>query len=269
MPFATRNGVRIYYEERGAGPVLLLLHGAGGGWRAWEPQLEGLSDAFRVVAWDARGYGNSDVPAAPITQHDFALDAGALLDHLRAPQAHICGLSMGGMTAQQLYELFPERVRSLVLAATMPGFGSLPNSQALLDKSLAALTDEGFRANARKRATLLLGNSPDPTLVETLTARMQAIKPETYRQAFASMYAVDFFPLLPTITVPTLIISGREDRVIPPKHAEDLHRRIPGSQLALIDGAGHVCNLERAEEFNRLVRQFVLDVESTPLTPPG
>lgn len=267
MPFATRNGVRIYYEERGAGPILLLLHGAGGGWRAWEPQLEGLSDAFRVVAWDARGYGGSDVPAAPITQHDFALDARALLDHLRAPRAHIVGLSMGGMTAQQLYELFPERVRSLVLAATMPGFGSLPNSEALLAKSLAALSEELFLANARKRAIGLLGSTPDPALVEALTTRLQAIKPETYRQAFASMYRVNFSRLLPTINVPTLIISGRQDKVIPAAHAEDLHRCVPGSQLALIDGAGHVCNLERAEEFNRLVRQFVLDVERAPLTP--
>ena len=263
MPTSTCNGVKIHYMERGSGPLLLLFHGVGGGAWIWQPQIEALSDSFRVVAWDARGYGESDDPPHPLTQRDFADDANALLDHLGVEQAHVCGNSMGGMIAQGFYQAYPHRVRSLILCDTMPGFGSLPNKDEILAERLNAIDSQPLAQVARERAPSLLADHPDAAHVALMAERMAQLRQEPYRQAWVAMFEVDYRGLLPKITVPTLIICGREDKVTPVAISEQLHGGIPGSQLYLMDGAGHISNIEKPEEFNTAVREFVQKVEAS------
>lgn len=262
MPTALGDGVRIHYLEQGNGPLVLFLHGVGSGSQHWRAQLEALGDSFHVAAWDARGYGGSDNPPRPITQRDFAADVNALLDHFGAARAHLCGLSMGGMIAQMVYRAYPRRVRSLILADTLPGFGSLPNKEAALAERLQAIDSLSLTEGARQRTPMLLRDNPDPRIVELMVEHMATLRPQPYRQAWVSMFEVDYTDLLPQVRVPSLIICGREDKVTPLAESEKMHRLIPGSRLVILENAGHLTNLEQPAEFNRVVREFLLGVEA-------
>ena len=113
---------RLAYDHAGRGETVVFLHGIGGNARNWHRQLDALADAYHAVAWDARGYGNSEDYDGPLDFADFAHDLARLLDHLGVERAHLCGLSMGGRISQDFYALFPERVKTLTLVATFTGF---------------------------------------------------------------------------------------------------------------------------------------------------
>ena len=259
MPFAASAGLRLYYDEAGRGPTLLLLHGIGSNSRSFRYQLAGLADVARVVALDLPGYGRSDDPPRPFTMADLADYAAAVLDALGADQADVLGHSLGGVVAQMLFHRHPERVRSLVLADTNPGSGSLPEPErsARVQRRLDALSHQTPRAMAEARAPALLSPDAPPELVADLVDIMAEVRPAAYRAAAIAMGTTDLTELLTAISVPCLVVCGDCDQVTPVATARLLAERIPGARLAIIAGAGHASNQERPDQFNDLVRTFL------------
>ena len=251
-------------DVAGDGPLLLLLHGVGGNRRNWRAQLPHFADRFRVVALDLRGYGDSEDYEGPLAFTDFADDVVRVLDHLGAGKAHIVGLSMGGRIALDLWRRNPQRVASLTLADTSAG------SKETQDPAKV----EAFLAARRK--PLLEGMTPAqlaPTLVETLIgpnttpeqraelvdslARLHA---DSYLKTLEAVTRFTDFPDFATINVPVHIITGSDDRVAPPHIARAMATAIPSARLTVIEGAGHISNVEAPHAFNAALDAFLADV---------
>ena len=252
---------RVHYERRGSGPLLLLLHGIGSNSRSFRYQLAELSDSWTVVAWDAPGYGRSDDPLQPFSLEDLADRAVSLLDELEVDRAHVLGVSMGGVIAQLVYHRQPMRVRSLILADTNPGGGGLPEPErsARVQGRLEALARWGPRGMAEARAPVLLRPDAPPELVAEVTEIMAEVRPAGYCAAAIALGATDLTALLGAIAVPTLVIHGAQDRVVPPETGRMLADSVPGAHYVLIPDAGHVSNQEQPAAFNAAVRRFLLD----------
>jgi pimeloyl-ACP methyl ester carboxylesterase len=261
---ATVNGLSIAYANAGRGPALVLLHGFLCDSRFWRPQLEGLSNDFTIIAWDAPGAGQSSDPPETFRMEDWADCLAGLLDVEEADSAHVVGLSWGGMLAVAFYRRHPRRVRSLVLADTYAGWeGSL--GEATSDERLAAcLRDSSLPARELVRNYL-------PTMHSTSASREQqeewaSIMSDFHPIGFrlmAETSAPDTSDLLPTIRVPTLLIWGHADARSPLSVAHQFQDAIPNAKLVVIPGAGHVSNLEAPTRFNGEVRSFCLPCATT------
>lgn len=251
--------MHIHYERRGSGPLLLLLHGIGSNSRSFRHQMAELSDSWTVVAWDAPGYGRSDDPVGPFTLADLADRAVGLLDELEVEQAHVLGVSMGGVIAQLVYHRHPTRVRSLILADTNPGGGGLPEPERSnrVRQRLDALDKLGPRGMAEARAPVLVRPDAPPDLVAEVTEIMAEVRPAGYRAAAIALGRTDLTSLIGAIAVPTLVIHGAQDRVVPLETGRMLASSIPGARLVVIPNAGHVSNQEQPATFNAAVRSFL------------
>ena len=264
MPFAEVDGRQIFYRESGSGSVTLVcLHGISSNSRSWQRQLEFLADRYRVIAWDAPGYGQSDDPPS---EHPDALPMGwyadqlaGLLDALQLPHAVIVGLSMGGVLAQEFYRRHPDRVQALVLSDTNTGGGARPPAerQARLEGRLKALAELSLEEMARQRAPNLLSPGASPALVAEVEAMIRELHPSGYRVMVLALDAADTRAVLPTIALPALVMWGEQDRVTPRPEAEVLRTGIPGAAFEIIPGAGHLSNLEQPAAFNRAVTAFL------------
>jgi pimeloyl-ACP methyl ester carboxylesterase len=263
MPQVDVDGLTIHYEQRGAGPRLVLLHGIGGNTELWRYQLEGLSDSFTVTAWDTPGYGRSDDPdRTDWEMADYAGRLAGLLDQLGIERAHIMGQSWGGILAQEFYRHYPQRVRSLILSDTSAGGGAQParEREAALQARLTASDTMTPAEMARQRAPVLLTDGAPASLVAEVEAVLAEIHPVGYRMAAIASANADTRDVLPTVSVPTLVIAAEHDRVVPPERARELHAAVPGSQLVIIGQAGHLPCVEQPETYNAAVRAFLMSV---------
>ena len=265
MQYANVKGFSIAYNQTGNGPALLLLHGGlNCDSRAWRPQISDLSANFTVIAWDAPGAGKSDDTPENFTIDDWADCLAGLLDTIGIKQAHILGLSWGGLLAQVFYQRYPARVLSLILCGTYTGWkGSLSDSE-FRARTAAALTDASLppKEIASKYLPSLLGDTPPPQLKEEL---MNILSGDLHPNGFRAMIktlAIDTRNLLPEIEVPTLLIWGDSDKRSPLSVAEQFHNSIKGSKLEIISNAGHMTNLENAEQFNKAVEAFCLSIKT-------
>lgn len=267
MPdYMLARGTRVHYVVAGSGgPLVLMLHGIGSNSRSFRRQVEALTDAYTVVAWDAPGYGRSEDPPAAFSMADLADDAASLLDHLGAGRAHVLGSSLGGVVAQLLYHRHPHRVASLILADTNPGSGSLPEPErsVRVQRRLAALETKTPRQIAEARAPSLVSADAPAELLAEMVDIMAEIRPFGYRAAAIAMGTTDLTHLLPEIRVPTLVLVGERDEVTPHETAELLAREIPDVRLMVVPGAGHASHQENPQAFNAAVRQF-LDEQAHP-----
>ena len=257
MGVVRTNGLEVAYDRVGEGPPLVLVHGAAVDARMWQPQLAALADEFTVVAWDEPGAGrSSDVPA-DFGLADYADCLAALIDALELGPAHVAGLSWGGTVALELYRSHPELVATLILVDTYAGWkGSLPEQEVRtrvegLRRTLAAPAHE-FDPTLPG----LFGGDPPAEFVPLLEQMAAAVRPESMRTALHVMAATDQRELLPHIAVPTLLIWGELDARSPLTVAHQFEHAIPGAQLVVIAGAGHVSNLEQPGRFNDAVREF-------------
>lgn len=249
------------WRERGSGPVALFLHGLGGSRTAWEPQLAGLSDLRRCVAWDMPGYGAST--GLPDSFGSVAAAAAALVRRLGAgPEGDgpvdVVGLSLGGMVAQHLAIEHPEVVRSLVLLDSSPAFGLDGTTRqdwlALRLEPLAA----GRTPAELAPAVMAAISGPEVTqdqLAEGVAA-MSRVPPEGLRAACLTLVTHDTRERLGAIHHPTLVAVGEYDRETPLPYAELLAAGIPDARLAVIPGAGHLSPLEQPDRVNALIREF-------------
>ena len=258
------SGYSIAYRQAGQGPALVLLHGFLCDSRCWRRQLGGLSDQFRVVAWDAPGAGLSPDPPESFTTTDYARCLAGFLDQLGIDRAHLVGLSWGGILAQEFYRHYPKRLRSLILADTYAGWrGSLPES-VWRERLETCLRDSTGPAEAVVAKFLpgLFTQRVSEDVRDELSAILSEFHPVGFRVMSRSSAETDTTDLLPRIDVPTLVLWGDDDRRSPIHVAHKLHGAIPSAQLAIIPNAGHVSNMEQPEAFNARVRRFCMSQDA-------
>jgi len=253
------DGLSIAYRIAGSGPPLVLLHGFLCDSRCWRTQLTVLADQLLLVAWDAPGAGSSDDPPDPFTVTDWAHALAAFLDVTGVGRAHFLGLSWGGMLAQVFYALYPERVDRLVLTDTYAGWkGSLPADVVETRRARC------YRDAARPKHEVVAEWVPTEFFMEAsqeLKAEMAAVvadfHPRGFRLMAKALADADTSSVLKTIRAPTLLLWGDGDQRSPLSVAERFHDAIPNSELEVIPGAGHVCNMEKPGDFNACIRRFL------------
>ena len=263
MPTAPSNGINLYYEVHGTGPNLVLIEGLGYHTWMWYRQVPAFDAHFRTLIYDNRGVGRSDKPPGPYNHAQNAGDLAGLLDHLGWNRAHVLGVSMGGFIAQEFALAYPERLDKLVLVAT--GFGG-PNMVPVPDEAQKALLPDPnlpLEQRIRQVMPIAFGN---PSWPEAHADEFEHIirwrleQPQPPEAGIAQAMALLTFNVedrLPSITAPTLVITGSEDRVVPPRNAELLAAAIPNARLDIIPGAGHLVFMEEVERFNRAVISFL------------
>lgn len=232
---------------------ILFLHGVGSDKSVWNGQLEHFGRDRLAIAIDYPGYGESAlVPDA--TRDDFAQAAWAALEALAISNAHICGLSLGGVVAMAMYAAAPKRCASLIIADS---FAVHPQGQAIYDRSIAASNHMRSLAEARIGALMALEN---PAARAEIIETMARIDPEAYRLGARAVWLADQRERATAIEAPTLIICGNEDAITPPALSEELAALIPNSELTIIEGASHLANIDKPAEFNRAIDDFLADV---------
>jgi 3-oxoadipate enol-lactonase len=262
VPFAEVDGVRLHYLDAGSGaPALVLLHAFPLHSGMWAPQIQHLSPQRRVIAPDFLGFGGSDAPDSMYryTMFGYADLLAGLLDRLDLDRVALCGISMGGYVALAFLRQYPERVSALVLADTRAGADATQVFERRTDQQ-----DQVARiGTAALIEVLLAGLLSDTTRASRLelveqVRRLMANPAAGYIGALEAMkHRPDATDELAGISVPTLVIVGEDDSLSPPEVARDMHDRIPGSELAVLPDAGHLSNLEAAEEFNAAVADFL------------
>ena len=293
MPYATSSDhVRLHYEEVGQGTPMLFVHEFAGDHRSWEAQLREFGKRYRAIAYAARGYTPSDVPASPdaYSYMHVMRDAVAVLDHLKIDDAHIVGLSMGGYTALQVALNHPDRVRSLTLAGT--GSGSERWYTDAFHQNSRDLGDV-FEREGSAAVAATYGNGPArvPFAIKDARGFAEFTKHLAEHDAQGSAHTsrgfqgmrpslYDFADAIGKLTTPTLIVVGDEDdRCIEPSLF--LKSAIAASGLVMLPKTGHMVNLEEPDLFNRLVGDFLERVDAgrwgprdprslspAPVTPP-
>jgi pimeloyl-ACP methyl ester carboxylesterase len=256
---ALLNSLEIGYDDNGAGIPILFIHGFPHNRSLWAPQLQGLPLHARCVAADLRGFGES-TPKPPYSMDQYADDLIGLLDTLHIDKAVVAGLSMGGYVAFATWRRHPGRVRGLVLANTKAGADS-EEARAKRRSLMEVARQQGSSAIADSMITGMLGKSTRERRPETTNNvhRMMASSPVdgVIGALQAMMDRPDSTPTLATIDVPTLIVTGDEDAIIPVSESESMHAAIKSSTLEVITGAGHLTNLERPAAFNHVVSEFI------------
>lgn len=253
------NGVRICYETTGDGFPLIAITGKDSNMDWWHPEVKAaLGENNRLIMLDNRGTGRSDAPTVPYGIADMARDVVGLMDELQIERAHVFGQSMGGMIAQEIAIVHPERVAKLVLCATTCGvrrvFPTLRMIRWLMRKQ-AAFSPERTLEMLFTKAYLKANPDAPAALVE----RMERLPPspvsmEFHKQANRSY---DSYERLHRITAPTLIIHGRKDWVFGPKHARILNDRIAGSRLFMFPHAGHGVFTQEFPAVLEQIRRFL------------
>ena len=241
---------RIALDVQGTGPLVVFLHGIGGNRHHWREQLPVFATRFKAVAWDARGYGESDDYEGSLKFEDFSSDVLRVLDHLKQQKAHLVGLSMGGRIARNFALRHPDRVAKLVLANTTPGFDALtPDEVSKFVAERKNRSPESMKA--------LISRHARPGAYEDLLESFKALRQPSYLKTLEASVSQDRAAPIERIRAPTLVITSDEDKVYPPSIARGMVKRIPGARLAVISGAGHLSNLEQPGQFNEVVLRFL------------
>jgi 3-oxoadipate enol-lactonase len=260
MPFATAGDVRLCYDDEGVGPAVVLLHGFPLGRWIWDAPRAALRDRYRVIVPDLRGHGDSEVTQGPYAMDALAEDVARLLDALRIERAVLGGLSMGGYVVFAFWRRFAARVRGLVLCDTRAkgdDRGEKVMRQATakiaLERGTAAVVD-GMLPKLLAPRTL----EEQPELCAAVRARLARTDPRAVAAALLGMKErVDSTPTLATITVPTLIVVGRDDQLTPPPIARELQAGIPGARLEVVAYAGHLSPVEQPAATSAALRRFL------------
>ncbi|MEU3839217.1 alpha/beta fold hydrolase [Streptomyces sp. NPDC028635] len=244
----------VHVEEAGAnGPLLLCLHGIGSSSASFAHQLAAFGDEFRVVAWDAPGYGRSPDPDGPLDLDGYA-DAAAAVIRGRGGDAHVLGVSWGGVIALRLALRHPDLVASLIVADSSPGSGTDPDKAAAMRARVPELDRLGPRAFAEQRGPRLVSAEAPPRLVQRVVDTMaDAVRLPGYAYAAETMACADLRADLPRITAPTLVLCGDKDRVTGPVAAQALAGGLPRSAGVVVKDAGHLAHQEQPEHFNAWV----------------
>lgn len=262
MPQVSVNGIDIHYIAAGVGPPVVLLAGFGGDHLSWGLQFAAFRARHHTIALDNRGSGRSSSPDVPYTTRVMADDTLALLDHLGIDAAHLVGVSLGGMIAQEIALAHPRRVLSLQLHSTAGRAD--PYLRVLLDTWRLVRAQLGREMVQQSMALWLFGRrtfAERPELIEMLMRQAAAYPYAPSEAGFArqgeATVAHDALARLSAVTCPTLITAGEDDALVPPRFARELAERIPHAEMHVIAEAGHMWCWEKPAEFNALTLDFI------------
>jgi pimeloyl-ACP methyl ester carboxylesterase len=257
MPYVENEGAKLYWREEGSGPPVLLIMGLSFTHDMWYRVIPALAPDYRAIAFDNRGVGRSSVPRGPYTMRRMASDARAVLDAAGVESAHVIGASMGGMIAQELALCYPERVRSLMLACTKSSglFGKLPHFQ---------YGPRTWRSRSREEREhslrpLLYAQTTPPGLFEE-DVRVRCGCAWCYKgflNQFAGILMWSAHRRLPRLDVPTLVVHGDQDHLVPPENGRMLAARIPGARFQLMRDAGHILITDQPEACIHAIQRFL------------
>ena len=264
------NGQELYFEIHGKGPPLVLVMGIGYDATLWTlAQVPGLSQMFQVVIFDNRDVGRSSIATGPYTIADMADDVAALMDALDIKRAHVLGLSMGGMIAQEFALRHAGRLHRLVLS----GCGAAP-ARSVFDPirtwNWVKAADKTGEVFACQQFTWLFSDAfrrnkeAVQQTISLLTSNPHPVGPEAYNRQAQAYLRYDALDRLTDLRAPTLVIVGEQDLLTPPWICREVADRIPGSQFEIIkgDGSSHVVPIERPDEFNHLVTRFLVAADA-------
>jgi 3-oxoadipate enol-lactonase len=256
------NGAEIYYTDIGdkSATPIVLIHGFPFNSDMWRPQIDLLKTTFRVITYDVRGHGRSEVGDGQYTLEMFVDDLIGLLDYLQLEKVVLCGLSMGGYIVLRAVERNPERCRALILCDTTSNADS---NEAKLRRaaSIKAIKSTGVKPYAEEFTKAVL--SPHTFLkrsdvAETVRSMIESSSLIGICGALLALVArTETTSSLHQIGVPTLILVGEQDKTTPPELSEKMHQLIPNSELRIVSNAAHLSNLENSEEFNSHLLNFL------------
>ena len=257
MPIAKSDGAAIHYEVTGTegAPWLLFSNSLGTNLSMWDAQVASLKDRFRILRYDSRGHGRSNVPAEPCTIDQLGRDAVAVMDAAGVETASFCGLSKGGMVGMWLGAHAPQRIARLALcntAAHMP-------PASMWDERIAAARDKGMEAlvdGVIERWLTPEFRKRDPQAVDRVREMLLSTEGAGYAACCAAIRDMDQRQSIRQITAPTLVIAGAHDPATPPDKSREIAEAIAGSELVTLDAA-HLSNIEQETDFTRTLSEFL------------
>ena len=270
QPYRIPGNPALCAELAGAGPLVLFLHGIGGNRTNWQAQLPAFARHFFCIAWDARGYGDSEDYEGPLAFDDFAADVVRVLDHFESDRAHLVGLSMGGRIAMRTALLYPHRVATLTLADTHEGFASFSPEQRreFVDMRCAPLrAGKQPRDIAETVARSLTGPSATSQQLKQLIASIAALHKESYIKTVEASVAQTQPIELGRIRAPAHFIVGADDRLTPPEVHRKMAAALGGAPVSVLADAGHLSNIENSAAFNEAALQWLLPRASLASPP--
>jgi len=264
MSIAQVGDINIYYEIHGEGEPLLMINGLGGNMTSWFRILPLLSQEHRVIAFDNRGAGRTDKPDIPYTMEMMADDIAGLLDAIGIDAAHIFGISLGGMIALNFALLHPQRIISLILGCTRCGgphsIADDSGARGVLDPTrLQTMTvEERAREMFPYRwSQEFIDNNPEIIEEQIALSKKYPIDPTGYTRQMEAANTHDTYDRLPEIKLPTLVIAGDTDRLIPIENSGIIASRIPGAELVILEKMGHGFYTEARDETSRIIMDFM------------
>ena len=250
------DDITLYYEERGEGFPLLLIHGLLSDLTSWRYQVAAFASRYRVIAVDLKGFGKSTKPRTEYRVHSHADDLYVFLQQLKIPQTHVCGLSMGGMVEEVLTLKHPQLVKGLVLADSVAMIADYAVSDRL---TLIGDRDMNWIANWGTKKILRLATDEAKDHVRKMIRRVDKTD---YRLAVLSTAGFNIANKMKNIGSPTLIIQGEKDSTVPMWHAEQLKSWVPNAKFVVMKGASHMTPVDNPDEFNQLVLDFLAEVDA-------
>lgn len=255
------NGASLSYEDTGKGEIpIIFIHGFPFDKSIWQPQVEALKQTTRVIAYDIRGFGKSTANREAPSIDLFANDLVGLMDGLEIKKAIVCGISMGGYIVMNAVARFPERFEAIILSDTQCIADSIETKEKRY-KAIRKIESEGLEEFAKEYTSSIFCKdtiSDNPALVQQVRKLILSI---SVQAVTGTLHALaqrrESCSLLKGISVPTLILCGKEDKVTPVSQSEFLFNTINGSEMRLIEKAGHLSNLEQPETFNEHIHNFL------------
>jgi pimeloyl-ACP methyl ester carboxylesterase len=249
MPYVESNGARIYWEERGSGEPLLMIMGLGYSLEMWGRVVPALAEHYRVIVFDNRGVGRSDVPEGPYSIAGMAADAEAVMRAAGLERAHVLGVSMGGMIAQEFALQYPDRVHSLVLGCTaFGGPRAVSAKPAVISILYARATMSDEEAIHAMVPYIYDAHTPRERIEEDLMMRRRTLpKPEGYMAQLKAIMSWSSDERLPQIKAPTLVVHGETDELVPAENGRLIAERISGAELVILPEASHLYFTDQPE----------------------
>jgi pimeloyl-ACP methyl ester carboxylesterase len=259
MPLIESEGTRIYWEQSGSGEPILLIMGLGYAHQMWFRTRRVLESKYRVILFDNRGVGKSDVPTGPYPIAQMAADAAAVMDAAGVAKAGVFGVSMGGMIAQEFAIRYPQRVGRLILGCTACGGSeAVPAAAKVLQILMARATmtpEEGAEAMV---PYIYDASTPRERIDQDLAVR-RTVYPtaQGYLGQVQGIIAWHCFDRLPSIQAATLVIHGESDQLVPPENAKIIADRIPGARLVMLPRASHLFTTDQPEASHAAILDFL------------